>query len=177
VLQTEIVEQEALIVSLQAAIALANQNIIALDDSLSAQIDNNAAKIAYIESELAQINADLALKQNIINGYCLNGEAIKQILPDGSVVCGQAGMTGQLETVYTFVQVFANPSQFVQGVAMCPPGYNITGSGYASAQNWRVQDINPEVDGALNYTVIRATNLSSTRDDIVPVATCSRIAP
>ena len=176
-LENQVKINTELINTLSSALAGVNSGIINLEGNLQSQIDNNSTLISALQSDIDQINLDLAQKQNIISGNCLDGSAVQQILENGDVVCGEAGMSGQLETKYSYVQAFANPNQFIQAVAICPEGYTVTGAGYASAAGWEISSIYTEIGAAGNYAVVQATNRNSFRDDIVPVANCMRVAP
>lgn len=178
-LEAQIASNTALVASLSSALVGVQDGQIVLAEDLQEQIDHNSELISGLQSQIDQINADLALKQNIVDGLCFDGTAIQQILSDGSVVCGEAGggMSGVLENVYTWVQVVANPNEYVQAFAHCPSGYQITGAGFASATGWEVDSIYPELGSASQWAKLRATNRNGFRDGILPVANCMRIAP
>ncbi len=170
--------------SLQSAKFMTESQVIALDTSLQTQIDENTALIVGLQSQITQINKDLALKQNLLAGICPNGAAAIQIDENGGVVCGIAGGggSGTLQSTYVYTLDYAAPGAFKQILAICPEGYSVTGSGFASAAGWDVADAYNEVDSEnfdppLQYTVLRARNISDAANDIFAIATCFKINP
>ncbi len=174
-LQAELDDNAALLESLQASILMVQDGIITLESSLQSQIDHNIKLIAAIQGQIDSINAKLELKQNLIDGYCPDGNAIRQILPDGSVICdgGAGGTSGQLESVQAFVSQYANPGVIALVPAYCPPGYTATGAGFNGATGWSL--FGNYISSS--HGVVIARNDAGYYDFIVSVTTCTHIVP
>jgi hypothetical protein len=116
-----------------AMITTLNQTIADLGINLQDQIDNNTALIGVMQGEIDAIEELLALKQNIVDGYCPDGSAIREILSDGSVVCEQVGGggPGTVAVTYTSKSGTALAGQFLHLNASCPSGYTAIGGGYS----------------------------------------------
>jgi peptidoglycan hydrolase CwlO-like protein len=106
------------------------QSISALQVDLQAQINNNSALIAAMETEIQAINVILAEKQRIISGSCPEGEAIRQVNADGSVVCEIAGGDSSIDMVKVTTVDVLDASDFGELEALCPAGYTVTGGGF-----------------------------------------------
>lgn len=122
-LQAQLDQNASKIASLQAAV-----NNIGV---LQSQIDDNTTLIQSLKDEIVKINGYLALKQDIVNGFCPSGSAISQILEDGSVVCTAegAGATGvSYSRSYNMVDIPA--LQYRSLSVSCPAGTVATGGGY-----------------------------------------------
>ncbi|MBN2429268.1 MAG: hypothetical protein JXK94_13110 [Deltaproteobacteria bacterium] len=123
-LQVQIDENAAKIASFQTAI-----NDIS---SLESQIANNTTLIQSLNGEVVKINGYLELKQNIVNGFCPSGSAIREILADGSVVCTPEGSGSNgiyYSRSYNMVEIPASQSRPL--TVSCPSGYIATGGGFS----------------------------------------------
>lgn len=123
---------------------------------LSMQVETNSAMIANMQDQLDGLKEALELKQHIVNGTCPEGQAIRQINEDGSVLCqildsgGVAGSASR-SVSYNYVRV---PTGLIKEVfATCPSG-SLTGGGarlaYSSpSYQYRTQlvDSSPTDDG------------------------------
>lgn len=124
--------------SLQAQIDSNNTTITALQQSieelstLQGQIDNNSALIAVMQNEIDALQYGIDMKQNIINGKCWNGYAIREILPDGSVICeyDDVGTIGQLSAYQTYKSVSVQPGFSTTVTAYCTSGYRPMSAGH-----------------------------------------------
>ncbi len=187
VLKDELALNQTLIADLEAAILLSNQNILDINGSLQEQIDDNLSAIKILESDIAQINENLALKQNMISGgTCPDGEAVIAVTESGGVVCGGAGggNSGQLETVnvWTWQTVPGNSTVSVWSRCDEPPlaggGYVVMGAGLANAGFFDVLEMHTSKDWAIwNASLVKVRNTSGITSDIASIATCARIAP
>jgi len=97
---------------------------------LSIDVVANADAIALIETRLAQAEADLLTKQNIVNGVCSEGQAMVSVnvgINDGQIICSDVSNAIDKEIVSGFT--FGQANRQVTGVAYCSPGYTVTGGG------------------------------------------------
>jgi peptidoglycan hydrolase CwlO-like protein len=124
-LQAQIDTNAGLISSLE-------QNISNLNVDLQDQIDNNLALIGAMQSEIAAINAVLAEKQRIVSGTCPEGQAIREIYADGSVVCEIVDISGgsTLDTVHVGQFFIMGKSSFSDIEVNCPVGYTATSGSF-----------------------------------------------
>ena len=128
----ERVIKKAAIADLQAradmlayAIAQNTGNIAALQEEL----DETNRNIAVLEADIEAIQKDLALKQYMITGSCPDGEAIRQVYPDGSVACEAVGTAGTLRSYRIYRSILVRPRSFGGLIQYCPTGV-ITGGGF-----------------------------------------------
>ena len=181
-LQQQLAENEALIATLQLAIAKSQTDLISLESSLQAQIEKNLNLITVLQDEIDIINANLALKQNLVNGTCPNGEAMVEILPDGSIVCDAVGgaTTGQLHSVQTFRDLSV-PSNAVRTLnAYCPSGYIATSAGILNGLNFEIIAMSTGVDATnlgQHYAFVTAKNTFYSSNNLQVSATCIQLAP
>jgi peptidoglycan hydrolase CwlO-like protein len=129
-LEAEIAINTGLIVSLR-------QTVSALGTDLQDQIDANTQLIAAIESEITHIEEELALRQMIIDGTCPAGSAIREIDPDGAVVCevDDAGGGSSVAMYRVYRQRYASPGRHTSVIARCPDltGMVLTGGGVSTS--------------------------------------------
>lgn len=127
--------------SLQAQIdtnkATITSTALALDTikgDFQSQIDNNNHLIMLLQAEIQDLNEAIDLRQMIISGNCPQGQAVRQINTDGSVVCEliTEGTTvpGSLTTYHVYNQTNVSPGQTMNVLATCPEGTVLTGGGY-----------------------------------------------
>jgi peptidoglycan hydrolase CwlO-like protein len=132
-LQNQIDTNNGLIVSLQ-------QNLSSLTTSLQDQINNNGALIALLQEEINAINEMLDLKQNLVNGICPDGSAIKSIQDDGSVFCENvtANSTPSIVTGTAYSPYYICNPHSVNCIvyAKCPAGFTVVGGGYQNTRWW-----------------------------------------
>jgi len=177
-LQAEVNANAALVTTLEQAVLLVQTNVINLGTSLQAQIDNNATLISALQDEINSINDALLFKQNLVNGICPDGSAVTQIMPSGSIVCGDitggGGTTDQLVTVRSFSEITALPGRIANSGTDCPAGYQVTGYGYIYALGW---DINNLANTLPNRGYIEARNNNSYTDSMFHVVACATVVP
>jgi hypothetical protein len=122
-------ENEALKLTLQAAIADVEAGTIDLTDDLQLQIDNNKALIAILSAEIESQAEWEAFNDNLINGVCPDGSFVTSIEIDGSLVCGDVGDNGGAAgTLLSFTSFGPDVRVYPAGVPN-PERYNST-SGY-----------------------------------------------
>jgi hypothetical protein len=131
-------ENEALKLTLQAAIADVEAGTIDLTDDLQLQIDNNKALIAILSAEIASQAEWEEFNNNLTNGVCPDGSFVTSIEIDGSLVCGDVGENGGAAgTLSSFTSI--GPSVSVGpaggygiGYATCPEGSIVTSGQWLS---------------------------------------------
>lgn len=159
--------EQALVALKQEAASLQEQ-IYANDGDitqLQVQLANNTALIATLETQIANMHDLLALKQNVIDGTCPEGESIRQVNEDGSVACevDDSGATGiSAVTVYKYGGVVQHM------YTNCPTGYIVTGGGnsttlgamssYPQGNGWYV-DTHPAYAARSLATYVRCIKL------------------
>lgn len=181
-LQGQLAANEAMIATLQQAILVAQTDLISLESSLQKQIEKNSNLITVLQDEIDIINANLALKQNLVNGTCPNGEAMVEILADGSVVCDAIGgaTTGQLLSVQALrsVSVPSNATRTLN--VSCPPGYIATSAGILNGLNFDIIAMSTGVDATSqgqHYAFVTAKNTFYSSSNLQVSATCLQLAP
>jgi vacuolar-type H+-ATPase subunit I/STV1 len=142
--------------SLQAQIATNSglidaltQNISEINVDLQDQIDNNLALIVAMEAEIQAINAILAEKQRIVSGSCPEGQSIRQINVDGSVVCeiDNSGAESAIESVAVGNFFVMPPSSYREVETFCPAGYTVTGGGFMAYPSGTIIGSLPDNNG------------------------------
>ena len=172
-----------MIAALQGAIVLVQTDLISLQTGLQEQIDNNLDLINALQDEINIINEALALKQNLINGVCPNGEAMVEVLADGSVVCGSFGgaTSGQLRSVRTYNPGVGVPANGVRTArAYCPTGYIATSAGILNGSSFTIIEMSTDTDaagGGEDFAFVTARNTGYNVAALMPVATCIQLAP
>lgn len=102
-------------------------------ESLNTDAEENAEAIAALIADMADIDGELASKQDILDGACDEGATLRAIYPDGGFLCevggGAAGSIATTIQVSGFVTVprsrIPRPIQ-----SSCPAGFQVTGAGY-----------------------------------------------
>lgn len=102
------------IVALEAEIAVARdeiaQNVSGISSLLSQQ-QTIVEAIEDMEEQILILQAQLAAKQDLVDGTCLGNSAIQSIEPDGSVVCTN---TNEAEIV-SYSSVYSQQTKYTNG--------------------------------------------------------------
>lgn len=128
------------------AIAAIEASILDLQQqaaALQSQIDDNEGDIDSLDNELNLLQAEIALKQDVLDGSCAEGSSLRVIHPDGTVICefDDVGSTGYLSVLDVVTPLY--PVAPIGGVyhltygyptsttmtATCPSGYIAIGGG------------------------------------------------
>ena len=193
-------ENEALKLTLQAALAQVEAGVIDLTDDLQNQIDNNKALIAILSAEIASQAEWEEFNNNLTDGVCPDGSFVTSIEIDGSLVCGDVGdnggAAGTLSSFTSFgpyVRVypagFPNPENgsttgYNFGYATCPEGSIVTSGQWVSGGSRAVNLVFSQtyVHGSVdNWTPKNSARIGAfnTSDTYIvsfrPAATCLRL--
>ena len=158
-LQTQNADLEQQAADLAATVGDNQDDIDALQD----QYENNLSVIESLQDQIDDINTNLALKQDILNGSCPSGSALQSINPDGSITCTSTSSGVQHFSVYSSVYVpgsysystnhshpyscgiFSTSTCYynhvhtnysngeAEGTATCPDNSVLVGGGYSNA--------------------------------------------
>jgi len=180
-LQAQVDANQALLNTLNSAILMVQSSVISLSTSLQEQIDNNTILITALQQEVDSITSRLALKQNLINGICPDGSAVKQVLSDGSVVCqGVSGTTGQLETWYV-IHATDLPPYYTKTLSnQCPSDFIVVSAGFNTYPNTEVLSSHTGLEtfgGGFNGGIVEIKNLNNYRTYFINYTTCIRLVP
>ena len=174
--------------TLAAEIATNNATIVALQEELGGladlegRIEDNRQMIAIIEGRIVELEADLAIKQNIVNGTCNPGFALVAIQADGGVLCEEIlhpepVAPGQL--LVRSIQVgrstgFTGANGFSTLRIFCNTDELAVNSGYTSV-NGRSNVVGSFTNG--RKAEINFNQPTSGSDGWTQLASCARIAP
>jgi len=174
-LQAQIDYNSGLISQLQQAIG----GISTLQD----QISNNTALITALQQEIGSINERLAMKQNIVNGTCPAGEAVRQINQDGSVACQVLGAgVGSVTTyrIYNYRRLAPNTKGSIE--LLCNSGDLVTGGGFVGGWGYSGMLVYESAPGYLglypngnDFWKVSAKNNGVLADDLIARAICMTV--
>lgn len=141
-------------------------------DKLELNVAKNAAAIALLEGQIADIKAILDTKQDIINGECPQNQYLYKVSPTDGLVCrADVGANGL--TVLTVEQVGkVDPAATAEVTAKCTAG-SATGGSFNAAPGLIVNSSGITPDG---YKV-SATNPTLLPLDVIVTATCVAVNP
>ena len=108
---------------------------------LESDVEANANAISDLETEIAQVNADIATlkvevdkKQDLITGYCPSGSSIREVSNTGLVTCEQ-DHDAQLITSYITsdsISIAAGARANISS-PVCNANYSATGGGFSQS--------------------------------------------
>ena len=174
-------EMQALIRENDAKIMTLNLAVTEMGASLQDSIDNNTALIAAMQSQIAALQVEMDMKQNVIDGFCPNGAAIRQIYADGSVACEAddigSGGAEDLYAYWTYKVEAIQPGQGAVISATCDPGYMPMSTGfYANEMTaYSVLTIPTSRASAGKYGSVSIVNNSPIKRNGYLYLTCLRI--
>lgn len=188
-LQAEIDANEKLIARLSSAVTMVQSGLLTLDGSFQAQIEDNNTIISNLVAEIDGIELKLAEKQNLLNGFCSDGEAITNIGADGSVSCGVTGGggVGQLEMERRFKSSaedlrdqypplgYVPFGTTVKVNVFCQDGWVASGSGINWSAGWDIVKNSTEGSNTASWASIMATNNNSFADFFTASVNCIRV--
>ena len=143
--------------------------------ALQLEVQFARTSAADAQMRLADLQSQLALKQNLIRGACPAGQAIRQIDVLGNVTCefDDTGGVAAIQSTATWTsELRAAPNSYNYGYAYCPTGYLVTGGGFSTSPPLYVFHNAPLT--SLGW-VIGASNPSGTQVAFYAVARCLRL--
>jgi len=123
------------------------QNQVSTTDAdLQDQITNIEGLIGVVQDSIDELKNQLALKQNIINGTCPEGQAVVEITPEGGLVCqlsgGDAGLFNTITLTSTVTFYSRVYSYYVD--LRCPGTHPmVIGGGYEAPSQVRILSSGP----------------------------------
>lgn len=129
-----------------------------------------------LQTDIDAINAALQFKQNLVNGTCPNGSAIREVLADGSVICEgiESSVSGTLQSIKSYKRGDIPGRSYLTVIARCPIGYAATGPGHYTAWS-QVKLLRNEAAYATSFIYAYNENYYSLY--AYAVATCTRFVP
>jgi hypothetical protein len=97
---------------------------------MSSRIADNENMIALLGQQIAYLEQNLALKQNIINGQCPIGQHIYAINADGSIACSSSSVSSSFELVTVYKEGGAGQRAVTTTTIDCPEGTTVVSGGY-----------------------------------------------
>lgn len=155
-LSTDVETNEDAIVAAETEIDTLQSSITQAEDDLAAHEN----QISALQTEITNLQANEALHQQIVDGFCPNGAAIRQIHSDGTVECeADDAIAGAVQTTRIYV------SQNTHGT-----NYNHSHSGYwhdhcgiGYCGHWHNPWTHVHTDGSPGYA-----NLNANCDNVYP---------
>ena len=147
-------------------------------NGLQEQINNNVEIIELLRGEVVELEGAISMKQNVINGFCPDGSAIREVLAGGSVRCQEAGdvddASAELDTYTTYDWVRVGPYASGDVQANCGDGYKALSGGY-SAYGFDIylKDTQPTSGG---YHRVGAYSTRSFTNYLYSTVVCGKIA-
>lgn len=169
-----------LLIDANAALITANQMELAGLSTLQGQIDNNSTLISMLQTQVDSINDMVAMKQDILNGTCPNGQAVMEIDgATGSITCTPVtSPTGQIERLEVWApgQLYWTPGNRIAH-AFCPTGYTLSGGGHLQLLYYdNGSDVNYSYPSGNGWRVI-ITHWNLKASTFYAIANCIRIMP